>query len=82
MHHAVVHSSDRSKVIFTAEFPTLPPGGTVLSLGGHELDLKYVVVRAYIDVPVADKEFPFCRKAFIEVREISLDTDFPNEFPQ
>ena len=76
---AVVHCSARSEVMFTAEFPTLPPSGTLLSWPNFESDPKFVVVRAYVEVPKA--KFPLCRRAYLEVREISLDTDFPSEFP-
>jgi hypothetical protein len=66
--------------MFTAEFPTLPPAGTVLSWPDQTTEVKFVVVRAYVEVPTGN--FPLCRQAYIEVREISLDTDFPNTLPQ
>ena len=78
---AFVHSEDRSKVIFTADLPELPPAGTVFSLG-WDMPIKYVVVRSYVEVPVVDDEFPPVNQAFTEVRSLSLDTDFPAEFPE
>jgi len=79
---AVVHASARSEVMFTAEFPTLPSPGTLLSYPDYWTDPKFVVVKAYIEVPDVKGGFPFVRKAFLEVRELSLDEDFPEAFPQ
>ena len=78
---AMVHSYDPSKVLFTATVPSLPPGGTVLSHPHHSTVIKFVVVRCHLEIPDTENNFPSCNRTFVEVRDISLDRDFPTDWP-